>query len=638
MRNFRLFYILILILLVSVSSSSYLFSQSNSSSKYFSSACKLSFSPAVVKNDYLTHLQHIDSVFEGNKNYQAYLIGIKNQINSYNYSMVHIVANSAHRILENPVDTPLVTNGFETNNYNGSVPNDNTMAISNDGIVLSAINTNIMFYDTKNDSVLKVISLSKFSDTLSNVSSHQYDPKAIYDYEEDRFILVYLAGSKSHESNIIVAFSKTADPMGEWSIYTLPGNPLNDTSWTDYPAISLSNDELFITGNLLKDGGSWQTSFKQSVVWQITKKDGFDGDSLSAKLHYDIEYDGNNVRNIHPVRGGNAFYGPEVYLLSNQNFALESDSFYLIKISDKLSSSSTKLTLDLLLSDVNYGMPPNASQPSTKKLATNDARVLGAFYQNGQIQFVGNSVHIYYDGDTNRIAGFYHGVIKSVTDVPKLHLNIYNDANIPKMEYGYPNISYCGLNSKSQQSIITFDYASKTMKASFGSVFFEKDDTFSPLGSLKTGNTTIYILWGTQRWGDYSATQPKYNEVGEVWASGTFAKSVGGKRAYGTWVSALRSPINDEIVAAKEFSAKAYPNPPVNQQMSIEFNLTEDQKIQIELVGSNGQIITQLYNNNAKAGKNMFTFSTLPLENGIYIIRILNADKILYSQKITVVQ
>jgi hypothetical protein len=623
---------------VTIPTVSSLLAQSNSSSKYFTIDCKTVFKPAEVKNDFLSHLQHIDTVFEGNKNYQSYLIGIKKQISTHKYSMVHNTVNPMRRTQESAVDTPFITNGFETNFYNGSVPNDNTMAISNDGIVLSAINTNITFYDTKADSILKVISLSKFSDTLSNVSPHQYDPKAIYDYEKDRFVLVYLAGTKSYETNIIVAFSKTSDPLGEWNIYSLPGNPLNDTSWTDYPAISLSHDELIITGNLLKDGGSWQTSFKQSVVWQINKNDGFSGDSLTTKLHYDIKYEGKNVRNIHPVHGGNAFYGPEIYLLSNQNFALESDTFYFIKISDNLASGSADLSLDLLLSDTKYGMPPNAHQPSYKRLATNDARVLGAFYQNGQIQFVGNSLHIYDDGSINKLAGFYHGVIKSITKTPDLHLNIYNDENFPDMEYGYPNISYCGLNSQSQQSIITFDYASVTMNASFGSVFFEKDDSYSAIGNLKTGNTTIYILYGTQRWGDYSGTQPKYNDLGEVWASGTFAKKVGTKRAYGTWVAALRSPADDSNVPATEFSAKAFPNPPVNYQMSIEFNLTEAQDIQIELIASNGRVISQLYNDYAKAGKNIFTFSTLPLENGIYIIRIMNGSNSLYSQKITVIQ
>jgi len=634
--KYRITRIISLILLVLIVGS--LKSQSTSNATDFIINLQSHFSPMRVENDYLVHLQHYDSIFVGNSAYQSYLVDIKKQITSHKYSMIHTQSNNYRLGLKNSVDTPIVVDGFEGNPYSGSVPNDNTMAISNDGIVLSAINTNIKFYDTNLDSTLKIISLKSFSDTLTNVSLHQYDPKAIYDYEKDRFILVYLAGTKSKQSNIIVAFSQSADPMGEWNIYSLPGNPLNDTSWTDYPAISLSRDELIITGNLLKDGGSWQTSFKQSVVWQIDKNNGYDGKTLNPKLHHDIKYQGKNVRNIHPVRGGDAFYGPEIYLLSNQNFALESDTFYFIRIEDNLASGQADLTLDLLLSDTKYGMPPNAHQPGSKRLATNDARVLGAFYQNGQIQYVGNSLHLYYDGDTNRIAGFYHGVIKNVSSIPSLHLNIFSDMNYPDMEYGYPNISYCGFNEKSQKSIITFDFASSSQQASFGSAFFDKDDVYSNAINLKSGNTSILVLWSLQRWGDYSGSQPRYNKPGEVWASGTFAKKIGSKMAYGTWVGALKSPKKDEPIPATEFSAKAYPNPPINQMMSVEFNLVEDQQIQIELHDITGKKVANLYNANAQAGKNVFTFSTTPLENGVYFIHIFNKDKSLYSQKITVVQ
>ena len=333
MYTHKLLIVLYTLLFIALFSNMSAYSQSNYSTKTYTLAKKFEFSPSEVKTDWLIHLQNVDTVFEGNKTYQSYLKTIKSKISTHQYSFIHANSTSSRRVQINKTDTPLVSYAFEGNPYSGSVPNDNTMAISNDGIVVAAINTNIIFYDTKTDSLLKTISLSNFSDTLSTVSKHQYDPKAIYDYQNDRFILVYLAGTKSYESDIIVAFSQTSDPLGEWNFYHLPGNPLNDTSWTDYPAISLSNDDLIITGNLLKDGGSWQTSFKQSVVWQIDRKTGFQGDSLKTKLYHDIAYNNKNIRNIHPVRGGNAFYGPEIYLLSNQNFALESDTFYFVKIS-----------------------------------------------------------------------------------------------------------------------------------------------------------------------------------------------------------------------------------------------------------------------------------------------------------------
>ena len=58
------------------------------------------------------------------------------------------------------------------------------------------------------------------------------------------------------------------NPLDEWNVYMLTGDVLGTDHWTDYPAISLTNDELFITGNLLQHNVSWQEGFYQSLIWQ----------------------------------------------------------------------------------------------------------------------------------------------------------------------------------------------------------------------------------------------------------------------------------------------------------------------------------------------------------------------------------
>ena len=595
-----------------------------------------SHSISSVRNDFFVNIQNIDTIRQGNLKYSDFVQQKKKEIAKYDYSFVHNSANKNSRLTTDTTYKPKTGKSFEGNPYNGSVPNDNTMAISKDGIVVAAINTNIIFYDINNDSLLKIVSLSKFSDTLTAVSKHQYDPKAIYDYKEDKFILVYLAGASSdNTSDIIVAFSETNDPLGNWNFYTLPGDAVNDTSWSDYPAIALNDKELIVTINLLKYGGSWQTAFRQSVVWQVGKSEGYKGDSIHTRLFHDIKYNGINIRNIHPVRGGSQYYGPEVYLLSNQNFALESDTFFLMKITDSYNQPSPKLEVNLLLSDAKYGMPPNARQIGSKRLATNDARVLGAFFENGEIQFVGNSIHI---SGTDKYAGFYHGLIKGPDNATDFHLTIYNDKQHPNFEYGYPNISYCGTNSKSQHSIITVNYSAADTFPGFGAIFFERDSAFSTMRNLHSGNTYIRVLWSLQRWGDYSGTQPMYGQPGKVWASGTFGKVVGNKRAYGTWVAELYSPVDDPQEEPVDFSAKAFPNPPLDYRVSIEFNLPEQQEVQIEIIDMNGRIVATIFDGPALAGKNVLSFSTVNLENGFYVVRIRDGKELLYSQKIMVVQ
>ncbi|OIP00210.1 MAG: hypothetical protein AUJ98_08950 [Bacteroidetes bacterium CG2_30_33_31] len=581
--------------------------------------------------DFQISLQNLQSPFEGNSTYSKYLQELKSEIDK-KYP-VKAMPYSTVRISANIIDTPAVEYSFEANKYNYSVPNDNTLAVSKSGIIVSAINTNIIFYDSKHDSLLKSISLNVFSDTLSVISTQQYDPKVIYDYQKDRFIIVNLAGSSSNNTtHIVVAFQKDADVLGEWSFYALEGNPLNDTSWTDFPAISLSNDELFITGNLLRYGGSWQASFKQSVIWQIDKQAGFDGDNLiNTRLYKDIKSNNVNLRNIHPVIGGDSYFGPEMYFMSNKNFAIQSDTFFIIKTSGLLSNSNTKLEIRLLKSDKNYGAPPNPRMPGGKRLATNDARVLGAFYQNNVLQFVGNTI----DTATG-FATIYHGLIRNPDTANSIKLNLYKSDTL---EFGYPNISYIGTNKNSLHSIISFDYTSTIINPGFAAMFFEKEGSYSDLKILKAGETYMNVLMGAlQRWGDYSGSQPAYGEAGKVWVCGTYGKINPGQRIYGTWITKLFSNVEDEPVPDHivKNSIKIFPNPSKDDKINFEFYIPAQLNIDVEIFDLMGRKITIMKNYKASTGLNSLSFSTIPLENGTYFIRIYGDNKQIFSNKFIV--
>jgi hypothetical protein len=582
-----------------------------------------------LNKDYHFTIQSLESPFEGNTHYRHFLEDLKaKSALMYPYRP----QASSMRKTNDVLDTMQVHHSFEGNLYNYSVPNDNTLAVNKDGIVLSAINTNIIFYDVKNDSLLKRVSLNVFSDTLDYVSNHQYDPKVIYDYQLDRFIVINLAGASSdNTTHIVVGFQNTDDVLGEWSFYALEGNPLNDTSWTDFPAISLSNDELFITGNLLRYGGSWQTSFKQSVIWQVDKYAGFDGDSvINTQLFHGISFNGVNIRNLHPVRGGSGFFGPEMYYMSNKNFAIQSDTFFVLKTTDLLSSANNKLEIKMVKSSTSYGAPPNPRMPGNKRLATNDARVLGAFLENDVLQFVGNTIDT-----SNGYATIYHGLIESpdVASTADLVL-LKNDS----LQFGYPNISYAGTNEKSLHAVVNCNYANQTINPGFCSFFFEKEGSYSDIQVLKTGDSYIDVLFGAlQRWGDYSGSQPVYGEPGKVWVSGTYAKTNPGQRVYGTWISLLESTTKDApVYPIPNQSAYVYPNPASNDYLSLVFDMPMQGNVQVDLVDINGRVISLAKDYSVKQGANRLSFTTLDLSNGLYVIRIYQADQLLYNSKLVI--
>ena len=133
------------------------------------------------------------------------------------------------------------------------------MTISNDGMIISCINSTLHVCDTDR-TLLEAKSLDAIGQELE-IKFRKYDPRVIYDPNNDRFVMTYLNGSNPDEILLTLGFSKTNDPTDGWNLYSLPGNPLDDDSWSGYPMISLRGDELFYTINLLRDrelGEDWR--------------------------------------------------------------------------------------------------------------------------------------------------------------------------------------------------------------------------------------------------------------------------------------------------------------------------------------------------------------------------------------------
>ena len=162
--------------------------------------------------------------------------------------------------------TPVLGANWLGNLNSGSSPLDNNIAISNGGIIVSVSN-NILEID---DSQGNLLYYNDFV-TFFNSSSIQdvCDPVVLYDNQADRFILFFQECSGvSANSKLCIAFSKTNNPStGGWWKYQITGNPLNDGSWFDYPKMSISSNELYITGNLFFESGD----FNEAILYQIDK-------------------------------------------------------------------------------------------------------------------------------------------------------------------------------------------------------------------------------------------------------------------------------------------------------------------------------------------------------------------------------
>lgn len=575
-----------------------------------------------VQEDFHVKLQNLEAPFPGNGSYRGYLAKMKKEIME-NFEPAAV--QQAHKT-SGSAPQPTIGINFRGNTYFDGVPNDNNMAISKDYKIISAINSNFFVFDSSGTNLLD-ISLGSFAAPLG-VTGSKYDPKVVYDPDADRFILTFLNGFTDSTSMIIMAFSQTNDPAGNWNLYALPGDPRSNGTWTDYPAIAITQDELFLTTNSLLNGVSWQLGFVETLIWQIDKSKGYNGDSLASQIWSDILFDGAPIRNLCPIQGGEGPTGPNMYLLSNRNFAVDNDTIFFLEITDTLGAAGASLNINYLLSDQDYGMPPFASQAFNQFLATNDARVLGGFLHDNTLQFVGNTIDF-----ASGHPAVYHGIISDVSGNPSLSGFIYGDSLV---EYGYPNIALLGSGTGNQEAVIAVNYTTISADSfpGCGAIYYDGAGNYSDPLAAKIGERYINVINGVDRWGDYSTAQRDYANPGKVWICAGYAR---GNRTHGTWIAEYGAPntVDRSSVRPAEASVNAWPNP-VTEYVSLEFRLDQSEWLDISLYNLKGKKVRVFLQDLAKSGLNRFSFYTDDLPEGLYLLRVEGKEGTVASKKIIV--
>jgi len=348
------------------------------------------------------------------------------------------------------------------------------------------------------------------------------------------------------------------------------------------------------------------------------KAKGYAGDSLETRLFHDIDFEGTRIRNLCPVHHGREPSGDDMYFLSNRNFSLSTDSFFLVHINGKMNKPTTKISVELVQSDVPYGVAPSADQPVNRKLETNDARVLDAFLQNDKIYFCGNSVNF-----KNNHATVFLGQLNDPdgSQILKLKFLEWQD-----LEFGYPSVEYTG-NGTTDEFLMLANHSSDTVYPGVSALFVENYE-MSDVIRLKHGQTTVTVQSGKiQRWGDYTGFQIKFNEKGVVWGSAYFGfqKSTF-ERVNGTYITQLKSPTYSSINETKSSpDIKVYPNPTVDF-VQLEFETTKTQVYDFYLLDASGKKVKYLQKTKVKAGKNNININLSPLKTGLYFLEITSSD------------
>lgn len=534
---------------------------------------------------------------------------------------------------------PQVLDTLQGNAYSGSVPNDDAFAINTQGQAISMRNSSIGAYQVSNDSLLFQESLFNFYRPRTVLPGSKYDPRVLYDPEADRFIIAYLSGNTYQSSRIILGFSKSANPADGFNIYVLNGNPLSDSTWSDYPHISLNKNDLFITVNTFYNGSVNNSGYVQSTIRQLDKQAGYDSLPITEHYYANLRYNGDPLFNFTGFSGGRSLKKPPMHFLSNENLSAQNDTFYLATIADS-ATGNPQINLQVYRSEKTYGLPPAARQPNDHTLDCNDARIQGGFQEAGLLQFVGNTI------TPDSSAGFYHGIIdfKNSPQQPFY----FEVLSFDPIDAGYPKITYTGKNVSEIEALLTFNHSSDSLNPGFSSVFFDNDTTYSTLDTLVQGGDYIDIIADSnnrkyERWGDYSGAQPAYGDTGVIWAAGYQASSQGRPL---TAILKLRSPNYNQTPIGIDLpepvatggSVDLAPNP-ARSSFALHFERKEEGLVHFAVFRMDGaRAKVFAHTDRAYPGPNTFHFRTQHLSAGTYLVVMRGEDGALLARKKLVVR
>ncbi len=442
------------------------------------------------------------------------------------------------RKLQDTIPPPHQGYHFRGNQRGTSVPMDNTIAVSENGFIVSAINSNIIFTQPNG-----VITFSKgLSDffALLGLGNRMYDPRAIYDTEENRFIVMCLNGSDPASTNLCVAFSKTEDPHGDWYYYKIKGNPSGEQNWFDYPNIAVSDHDLYIAGLMRNTAGDWQ----YSVLYQIDKNDGYQGKALTWKYYNELlDADSSASFNLVPAPAGwKSLLSPGMYFVSNKPLGGNLYNLYYTTA----AVNDNPVFISLQAEGAKTILAPDGRQKSSNNLLnTFDSRIWSAIYLDSVIH-IGSHVQSPF-GNTGIFYGrFDISGLKVTADV------LASDT----VDYAFPSFAAIGSTENDPQILVNYLFSGPGIfPGQQQRICVGRQNSFlwSPSVTLKEGISAVDALSESrERWGDYTTASRRFlDRRAEVWVTGCFGET----GSYGTWLGQYFKPDDSDTLSKIDFVA-----------------------------------------------------------------------------------
>jgi hypothetical protein len=199
------------------------------------------------------------------------------------------VPSTLSSVMAPPVATSFDGVGMESAAGYIYSPPDTHSATGVDRIV-EVTNGHLAIYDKSGgliaggDTGAGAVSLNDFCGSAGPPTEDKcFDPKVIYDQEDDRFVVVALQGTTTATSKLHVMVSKTGSPANlatDWDRFIHPGSATikGASGFADYPGLGVSPDAVVVTANIFSN----TRAFVGTKIRVFDKADLYDGDAVAT--------------------------------------------------------------------------------------------------------------------------------------------------------------------------------------------------------------------------------------------------------------------------------------------------------------------------------------------------------------------
>ena len=288
-----------------------------------------------------------------------------------------------------------VDDNFALNSQRVS-PADPNIAVGSNHVLL-ATNHTLQAWDKSGAGVLPLMTFQAF---FGGTPTTTFDPRAVYDTFDDRYVVVAVEkeGSQPYASRILVGGSPAGKvtPVNKWKSIAIDANIAvgnNPETYCDFPAIAVDEEAIYISCNTVRFDTRMVVGQR---LWVVEKLQLYGNGPDPQVFVYDpigaTGLLGSGFITMTPARLTSSPAPGVGTWLAGFNALYSAGNHYvlIIRVDSPLGGASVGFDGDvvsmggLICGAINC-LLPDAPQPTAPGLKTNTARLLDAVWRNGEL-------------------------------------------------------------------------------------------------------------------------------------------------------------------------------------------------------------------------------------------------------------